>query len=65
MNIADYKRGIRAMNDLRPSSKAALIFIVTEKGESKLTTLGEPQEFKDLVFRLGTLLDESRKELQK
>lgn len=60
MTIEDYKRGIRAMNDIRVSAPAALIAIETKQGELKLTTLGEPEDIQRLVLKIGEAIDERR-----
>lgn len=71
MKTEDYKRGIRAMNDLRPESRAAFIVVLNQDGNEPqltMTTLGEPKDLEVLIKmtdeRLTALAErlEARKE---
>lgn len=56
MTTEDYKRGIRAMNDLTPNSISAVVLVMNPGKEVRITTLGEPGDIRELVGRFADYL---------
>lgn len=60
MTIEDFKRSVRAMNNITPKAKASLIVVTMPDDEVRICTAGDPQEIKNLLCRLSEYIEGQR-----